>query len=124
MLIRPLPFFIASGIAISNLLCFAFLPARTDVFAAPGFAVAGAILFWMLALVRGDHGFMGRIVGVEKDRTLRFPLFARLLLAAGTCLLLVGFDLQARKPAAISLFTSGLAIVAAGSTQLRRADGI
>jgi hypothetical protein len=127
MLIRPIPFLIASGIAVSNLLCFAFLPSRTDIFTAAcsvSFVVAGAILIWMLVLVRGDHGFVGRIVGVQKDRSLGLPIFARLLLGAGACVALVGFDLQAGEPAAVSLFTGGLALMAAGSTQLSRAGTI
>ncbi len=121
-LVRPVPFTLALAAAAADLpmVVRTSEPGTAALFLlASSSALAMGILFWMLVLVRGDHGFMARFVGVRKDEDLRLPKFAKILLAVGAATGVSGFAMQGGSRAGIWLFVIGAALAAAASTQYR-----
>jgi hypothetical protein len=121
-LIRPIPFTLAlflAAVDLSTILAPPQLARAAVYFLIVSASVTGGILFWMVVLVRGDHGLMGPVVGVARDTDLRLPKYARILFGIGAATWMAGLAIQVGNPAGLCLFVTGIALMAAASTQFR-----
>ena len=121
-LVRPWLFFPALAAAAFDLAAPAIAAQGSDVHSLlfwPSVLTAG-LLFWMLVMVRGRHGLMGKWLGVEPDPSLRLPPFAKAIVAIGLAPAILCALLHATGDGAYGATLAGFAIAAAGTTQLRR----